>query len=196
MDRLSVVVAFFALVGCKDGSADGGEGRGGSRRVVGVAAKPEVFDPRDFCEVYKDAGEAKTLSYPELDRAASAPGGPRWINVWATWCAPCIEELPRIRQWTDQLKAQGQPVDLMLLAADEAEAVDAFAAEHELAKGSLRFSDPSGVESWMQANGLPATSVLPLHLFVDGRDRLRCLRTGGVAQGDYEQVVALLAELD
>ncbi len=39
--------------------------------------------------------EVKIVSYQELEKIISAsPGKPRLINLWATWCKPCVEELP------------------------------------------------------------------------------------------------------
>jgi len=33
---------------------------------------------------------------------AHAPGSPTVLNLWATWCAPCREELPLIQQFADE----------------------------------------------------------------------------------------------
>ncbi|MBK8662436.1 MAG: TlpA family protein disulfide reductase [Ignavibacteriales bacterium] len=34
-------------------------------------------------------------------------GGPILISFWATWCKPCIEELPEIEKIYDELKEKG-----------------------------------------------------------------------------------------
>ncbi|KAB2908870.1 MAG: TlpA family protein disulfide reductase [Ignavibacteriales bacterium] len=34
-------------------------------------------------------------------------GGPILISFWATWCKPCIEELPEIQKIYDDLKSKG-----------------------------------------------------------------------------------------
>jgi hypothetical protein len=85
-------------------------------------------------------------------------------------------------------------VDLELVAADEAEAVDAFATEHPAAGDTKILAEPDGAEAWLKGLGM-SSGALPAHLFVDGQQRLRCARMGGVGDNDYESVQAVLRTL-
>ena len=51
-------------------------------------------------------------------------GRPLLINFWATWCPPCIEELPLINAFYDENKGNGWQV--LGLAIDRPSAVQAF----------------------------------------------------------------------
>lgn len=48
------------------------------------------------------------------------------VNFWATWCPPCVEEMPDFQRLRDQYQDRG--VEVLGLAVDNAAAVTAFAA--------------------------------------------------------------------
>jgi thiol-disulfide isomerase/thioredoxin len=196
MDRLPTLIVLAAIVGCTDASSS--KGSASSERVAAVeAAKAE--DPSKaaamWCDVMHEPDAAMPFAYPSLASGAGVQGKARWVNVWATWCKPCIEELPRIEKFRARLGEDGAQLELQLLAADGPEEFDAFVAANAAAKGSLRLADPDGVAPWVGSLGLEANAGLPLHLFVDGDDRLRCARLGGVGNDDYAEVLAVARSL-
>ena len=54
----------------------------------------------------------------------SLRGKPLLINFWATWCPPCVDELPLLERFYSENKAKG--VQIVGLAADKPEAVSKF----------------------------------------------------------------------
>ena len=58
--------------------------------------------------------------------ARSLRGRPLVVNFWATWCAPCIEEMPLIDAFYRQNKSKNHQV--LGIAVDKPEAVLAFLA--------------------------------------------------------------------
>lgn len=63
--------------------------------------------------------------------AADLRGRPLLVNFWATWCPPCVEELPLLDQFFQSHQAQGWQV--LGLAIDQPSAVRAFLARRPLA---------------------------------------------------------------
>lgn len=70
------------------------------------------------------------LEFPRLDgdvfRMASLQGQPVLLNFWASWCPPCIEELPLLSSFYRENSAKGWQV--LGLAVDQLEPVKRFLA--------------------------------------------------------------------
>jgi thiol-disulfide isomerase/thioredoxin len=182
--------------GCPGGGSDGSAAPSRSRVEAVQAAAPAHVDPKEFCEAWHEPEAAPALSLPPLLAAApDAKGRSRWINVWATWCKPCIEELPRLSKWRDELGRKAD-FELVFLSADgDPAAVKEFAKAHPEVAGSLELQAAEALQPWATGIGVPGQAVLPIHVFVDGKDRVRCVRTAGVGEDDRATVEQLLMSL-
>jgi thiol-disulfide isomerase/thioredoxin len=200
MDRLSPVaalaLALTGLVGCGSGKSDPSSAGSRSRFEAVEATADPRFAPDQFCENWQAEG-GPAFSFPPLAGAAAPAAGPvRWINVWATWCKPCIEEFPRIADWKAKLDATGHPTEVVFVSVDAADVdLGAFAKAHPEVADTLRINDPEQLSSWLVGLGMPANAVLPIHLFVDAAGRLRCVRMGGVGPEDYAGVEAVIGSI-
>lgn len=88
-------------------------------------------------------------------------GRPLLINFWATWCPPCVEELPLLDDFYRQNSANGWQV--VGLAVDKADPVRAFLARRPLSFPVALAGTP-GLELSRklgnQAGGLPFSVLL------------------------------------
>jgi thiol-disulfide isomerase/thioredoxin len=200
MDRLSTVIAALALClsfGCeREGGSDGRAGVATPERVAAVAAPPDRRTLEDLCDVLPEPEHAPRLRYPPLSSDSSEPPatGWRWINLWATWCVPCVEEIPMLRDWQSQLAAAGVAMEVVFVSVDEsAEAIEAYLRDHPDAPRELRVADPEAVPAWVAEHGLDAGATIPVHVVVDPEGRVRCLRGGKVYPRDFPLVERLLA---
>ena len=195
MDRLQalspiVLASTLALAAC------GGESEAPApvpSRVEAVGARQE--DPAQrFCDVSAPLGQGREFTLPLLEGPApAATSGWRWINVWATWCAPCVEEMPRLVEWQSRLRAEGAPVSTSFVSVDGAAAdVEAFRAAHADAPPSARLMGEGALPGLIASLGLDPGATIPIHALVDPTGHLRCVRTGAVTERDYPTIRAIL----
>ena len=105
---------------------------------------------------------APTVSFNDPDGNATSlkafAGKPTLVNLWASWCAPCVKELPTL----DRLaQAQDGKLNVIAISQDMAPhaSVEAFLDEHKIATLDS-YQDPTmGLSGALGAEVLP-TSVL------------------------------------
>lgn len=106
-----------ALAGC---DRQGGQAaQGGSSASCSSAGGPGCVEAVGFDRSHRGSAlPDMTFSDPEGNKLAlgSLKGKPLLINLWATWCAPCVKELPTL----DALAARGQ-VRVLTVSQDSGE---------------------------------------------------------------------------
>ena len=76
-----------------------------------------------------------------------------FINFWATWCGPCLKEMPSIQEAMEQLKDENI---VFLFASDEtAEQIEEFKADYPYKFNYLRIDNMLA----MNIMGLPTTMI-------------------------------------
>jgi thiol-disulfide isomerase/thioredoxin len=99
------------------------------QKVLQGAIEADAPPPPAGVVVAREGGIMPPLRLPDLDGRTTVvpgawPGRPLLINVWASWCAPCIEEMPELQRFGAAQGADG--VQVVGIALDEPDAVRAF----------------------------------------------------------------------
>ncbi len=94
------------------------------------------------------------------------------VNFWATWCAPCIEELPALGRLQESLG--GDQFAVVTIALDEPDAakVAPFLAQH--GAGNL----PALIDGNRSIDKVMKVSALPTSILVDRDGMIRASLTG------------------
>jgi thiol-disulfide isomerase/thioredoxin len=109
------------------------------------------------------------------------------VNLWATWCAPCIKEMPSL----DRLQAKlGTSLDVIAISEDRqgTDAVAPFVSTLKLVSLEVALDPPGLVASAFQVQGLP-TSFL-----IDPQGRI-VAQLQGAADWDADQTQEHLTKL-
>ncbi|HSC00611.1 MAG TPA: TlpA disulfide reductase family protein [Burkholderiaceae bacterium] len=114
-------------------------------------------------------------------------GKPLVINFWATWCVPCVRELPALQRFAREHAAQGWQV--IALAVDQPVPVLEFIARFKL-ELTVAMAGVEGLE-WQRAIGNTAGG-LPFSVVLDPSGRVRQRRLG---ESHYDELVRWAAEI-
>src|SRR5580704_5527610 len=149
MTRCRIIVAASLLVASTIGAA------------AEPAAEPEI-KPGEFIPAAA-AQPAPEMSFAGLDGKPVAltdfKGRFLILNLWATWCQPCLKEMPSL----EKLQASLEPAIMVLAVSEDrggAEIVASFVENHRFGKLAIAL-DPKGTALHeLHPRGLPTSLVI------------------------------------
>lgn len=132
---------------------------------------------------------------PEFTTPAAMPGQPgaatadfrdgrsRLLNVFASWCVPCVAEVPVLMR----LKAMG--VDVVGIAVhDTTPALSEFLGKNGNPYSRIGLDETSRLQIAIGSSGVPETFV------IDGQGKIVQQHIGVVAEDDIPALLALLGQ--
>ena len=119
---------------------------------------------------------------PGLSSAGLANGQPHLVNVFASWCIPCITEAQQLRQ----LAEAGAPI-YGIAIRDTPEDLTAFLARNGDPYRAIGGDANSSVQIALGSSGVPETFV------VDGRGIIRAQHIGEIKPEDVPGMMTALA---
>ncbi len=182
MRLLAVPIAILALAACSkmeqepanevQATAEAGPVKGVDRSHRGKAAPDAIFtDP--------DGGEISLAEFK---------GVPVLVNLWATWCAPCVKELPTLDKLAGSHRVGGQ-LGVIAISQDAGPQVSVDAFLDKLKAQDLgAYHDPK-----MGLSGALGAEVLPTTILFDAQGR-EVWRYVGDLDWTGEEAARLLAE--
>ena len=126
------------------------------------------------------------IALPDLQGQVQAlpgahAGRPLLINVWASWCGPCIEEMPELQRFANSQGTQGTQV--IGLALDTPEAIQDFLTRVPVDYPILVDTPgPADASVWLGNR----KGVLPYSVLVGVDGRILKQKVGPFAHGEIE----------
>jgi len=115
---------------------------------------------------------------PGLSSADLGKGEPRVVNIFASWCVPCIAESPHLLA----LKKRGIPIDAIAIR-DRPEDIAHFLEKYGDPYSRIAADTDSRVQMAFGSSGVPETFV------VDGRGIIRYQHIGGIGPQHVVELV-------
>ncbi len=135
---------------------------------------------------------AKDFELQDMDeqkiRLSDYKGKVILLNFWATWCPPCIREMPSMERLHQQVDAEGFKV-IAINQMEDADQVFAFTGQLEVDPTfEILFDTTSSVSRDYAVRGLPTTYL------IDKEGRIRYRAVGG-REFDHAEVIKTIEQL-
>lgn len=136
---------------------------------------------------------AAEFAISTVDGETMSSGGLRGrvvvLDFWATWCAPCVAEIPRYNDLHATLSERGVTMLGIAVASGSRDAVSAFALDP-----SHRIDFPIAVATTDIQRGFGPIAMIPTTIVI-GRDWKIHRRWYGAPPGKAEEILALVEDL-
>lgn len=184
----ALLVALLLLSACDEKPAGPPPSRFAAvkKNPLGAASK--------FCDLTPEKKYVPPALRP-FGAGAAKPAGWTWVNVWATWCKPCVEEMGVLNKWRDALAGDQLKVSFELLSIDEAAAQPQLEdwAKKNLPGTITWIRGEEDFPPFLESIGADRNAAIPIHLLVDPKGMLRCVRVGAIHEQNYGAVRDLIA---
>lgn len=156
--------------------------------VAGVPAVPLTNDRKQAPPSLSVGDRRPDFSLPDVDgveqSVAQWDGQLLLINFWATWCPPCLAEIPVFVRLQAEFAPHG--VQFLGVALDNADNVRAFQTEHAMNYPSLHGQRDAIGLSKRYGNNIGA---LPYTVVVARDGSVITMHHGEIAEADVRQLI-------
>lgn len=129
------------------------------------------------------------IKLPQLQKSISEPGKIKVINFWATWCAPCVKELP----FFEKVNSTNKNVQVLLVSMDydldpNPEKVKKFIARKKI-ESTVVILEEENPGDWIDKIDKEWSGALPSTLIVNPATKKRKFIQGELKEGELEKLI-------
>ena len=112
------------------------------------------------------------------------------LNLWATWCGPCVFEIPELQTIHEKYASQGFEVVGVSLDESGPEAVKSFIANQK------KMTYPVVLDAEGKLANMLQTTMIPTSLIIDRNGRIVWKKAGAIMKNDKELESAIQKAVD
>jgi len=155
-----------------------------------------IFTILFFLSAYAaTAQEVKKIKITDLEKTINESKQPLIVNFWATYCVPCLKEIPYFQETV--MKNKTQNVSLILVSLD---LQDAYPKQIQLIKNKLKLTvpiqylDETNADYFCPKVDTTWSGALPATLFINNSTGYRKFLEDEISKQDFEKYLqAMLA---
>jgi thiol-disulfide isomerase/thioredoxin len=169
-----------------------------SKPGEGASSRPAAASSKAAASSAVAAARSSTTTIPlapeGVAAAMRAPGAKLTIvNVWATWCEPCVREMPGILRVAARRAREG--VGLVLISADFSSRREAVVTQLDAwGYRGPRYLKDGDDDAFVNAISRDWGGALPVTLVVDADGKARFFHEGLLEEQTLDEVLALMVE--
>lgn len=147
------------------------------------------------CSANKEPKEIKVVNFEELAPVFTVNDNVLYVvNFWATWCAPCVKELPAFMEVNSKFKDRKE-FKMILVSLDDVDRADdtvkKFAQDKNLDPDIYLLDDVTRMNEWVPAVDLLWSGAIPATLFIRNGVTLRFVEAE-MTQKELETIIEKL----
>ena len=133
------------------------------------------------------ADDVEIIKYPRLERLMTSPDKEVLIiNFWATWCKPCVAEMPFIETFASNHREGVQMVFVNLDFAQRIDQVKEMVGEKDI-RSEVMLLDEIDYNSWIDKVDASWSGAIPATLFIS-RNGGRLFHEGELSKEELENI--------
>jgi thiol-disulfide isomerase/thioredoxin len=151
-----------------------------------------------FVTGHLQAQEIRRIKATDLETIIAESKTPLVINMWATWCKPCLAELPHFLEEVkknNMAAGAGDSVNLLLVSLDFKEAFPreiATVAKKRKLEAPIAWLDETNADYFCPKLDPKWSGAIPATLFINNKSGYRNFIEGEISHEQLKEIMAIL----
>jgi thiol-disulfide isomerase/thioredoxin len=154
-----------------------------------------------FSTVAAGGQQVKSVKITDLEKMIAESKTPLLINMWATWCKPCVEEIPYFLEEVKKHNANavaGDSIQLLLVSLDFKESfpkvISLFAAKRKIA-APIVWLDETNADYFCPKIDTKWSGAIPATLFINNKTGYRKFVDGQLSREELQQEIMAIRKI-